>query len=223
MSDRILYLHGFASGPESRKGLAVAEHLARRSAHVERLDLRVPAPDALSVVAMIERAHRAIGGKDDRAILIGSSLGGFVSLQTAARDPRVVGLVLFAPAVGIAKRWRERLGEARWQQWMDSGYLPLPEHAHTGLTGVPSSFGLELEAIDTGIPTLSLPVAIAHGTRDDVVPVEGSRALAQQIPGATLLEVDDGHDLRDSIPALLEIVDQTLYRCSSQISPPFQT
>ena len=35
---RLLYLHGFASGPESRKGVALAERLAGRAA-LERLDL----------------------------------------------------------------------------------------------------------------------------------------------------------------------------------------
>src|SRR4051794_36524174 len=95
---RFLYLHGFASGPHSTKGLAVAAHYQRRGLAVERLDLRVPSFEHLRLSAMIETVRGAIGGERERAVLFGSSLGGLTACRVAERDPRVCALVLMAPA-----------------------------------------------------------------------------------------------------------------------------
>jgi pimeloyl-ACP methyl ester carboxylesterase len=48
-----------------------------------------------------------------------------------------------------------------------------------------------------------LPVTILHGLRDEVVPIELSRAYQQRSPpGVRLLELDDDHPLRGSIDLL---------------------
>ena len=80
---KILYLHGFASGPGSKKGVAVAQRFAARGVEVERLDLRIPSIERLSLGAMIARTRAAIGGERDRAVLIGSSLGGLTAARVA--------------------------------------------------------------------------------------------------------------------------------------------
>jgi hypothetical protein len=48
-------LHGFASGPGSKKGRAVAERFAARGTEVERLDLRVPSLERLSLGRLMRR------------------------------------------------------------------------------------------------------------------------------------------------------------------------
>ena len=54
---RLLYCHGFASGPLSSKGRALAE----RFPELERLDLRVPDRERLRLSAMLEVVHRSLG------------------------------------------------------------------------------------------------------------------------------------------------------------------
>ncbi len=44
---RWLYLHGFASGPGSAKGMRLAKHYAEMGVTVERLDLRRPSMEHL--------------------------------------------------------------------------------------------------------------------------------------------------------------------------------
>ena len=46
---KILYLHGFASSPLSRKGVAFDEYLSARGHQLQRLDLRLPNRDQLRV------------------------------------------------------------------------------------------------------------------------------------------------------------------------------
>src|SRR5690242_716245 len=101
---RILYLHGFASGPGSKKGVAFADHHAVRGIAVDRLNLRVPSFEHLRLSAMIATAQAALGGDRDRAIVVGSSLGGLTAARLAERDPRVIALVLLAPAFQLIDR-----------------------------------------------------------------------------------------------------------------------
>ena len=112
-----LYRHGFASGKDSTKGVAIAAHLAARGLDLERLDLRVPSFEHLRLSAMLDVVGRAIGGPDDRAILLGSSLGGLTAARLAERDARVSALFLLAPAFQLVTRWRARVGEAEWPAW----------------------------------------------------------------------------------------------------------
>ena len=71
---RFLYLHGFASGPQSSKGVAFSEHFARLGAGIERLNLRLPSLERLRLSAGVAAARAAIGDARDRAVLIGSIL-----------------------------------------------------------------------------------------------------------------------------------------------------
>ena len=50
---RFLYLHGFASGPQSNKGLAFGEHFARLRLSIERLNLRLPSLETLRLSFLV--------------------------------------------------------------------------------------------------------------------------------------------------------------------------
>jgi pimeloyl-ACP methyl ester carboxylesterase len=204
---RVLYLHGFASSPESKKAVAVAERLRMRGVAVERLDLRVPSMERLDFGAMLERTREAIGGPEDRAILIGSSLGGLVAARVAEHDRRVVGMVLMAPALHFGARWHERLGEDGWQAWMDSGWLDVHDYATGGSTRIHADFARSVLQHDVGLPYIHPPTLVIHGDADDVVPVTVSRELAAVSPQVRLVVVHDGHDLLAALPQILDSIE----------------
>lgn len=209
-SPRFVYLHGFASSPESRKARAFAEHFAGQGFALDRLDLRVPSMERLSLAAMLDRARAAIGGPDDRALLVGSSLGGLCALRAAQTDARVAAVVVLAPALRIAARWRATLGEAAWAEWRASGWRSVKDHATGGESRVHHAFVEELAALDERlgpVPDVRVPTLIVHGTRDDVVDVAVSRELAAGRRHARLVELDDDHELAASIPRILAEVD----------------
>lgn len=199
---KILYLHGFASGPQSTKGVAFDKQFAARGRSIERLNLRVPSFENLRLSVMIDTVRDAIGGAGDRAILIGSSLGGLTAARVAEGDPRVVGLVLMAPAFQLAARWREMLGPA-WDEWKTTGWREVTDYT----TGLPArvDFGFVEDAatIDVGYPAVTVPTLVLHGAKDDTVPIERSRQFAQGRPNVRLIELDDGHELVASLPRLL--------------------
>jgi hypothetical protein len=206
---RYLYLHGFASGPNSKKGVAFAEHFAARGIAIERLDLRVPSFEHLRLSSMIDEARAAIGGPDERAVVLGSSLGGLTAARLAEQEPRVHALVLLAPAFQLAERWRESLGEA-FEDWRRTGWREVHDYTTGGTARVDFGFVEEAAAIDVGFPEVRVPTLILHGTGDDVVPIGRSREFAKARPNVRLVELDDGHELVASIPALLAETERFL-------------
>lgn len=205
---RYLYLHGFASGPQSTKGVAFEKHYAARGIAIERLDLRVPSFAHLRLSAMIETVRAALGPVDD-AILIGSSLGGLTAARVAEGNPRIRALVLMAPAFGLVDRWREQLGPA-WDEWQRSGWRQVTDYTTGQPAQVDFGFVEEVGRIDRGLPALDCPTLILHGTRDETVPIGRSRELAQQNARVRLVELDDGHELVASLPAILAETDAFL-------------
>src|SRR5262245_34214778 len=157
-SMKILYLHGFASGPMSTKGVAFEKHFAARGVAIERMNLRVPSFEHLRLSAMIDTVRAAIG---DRAILIGSSLGGLTAARVAERDPRVHALILMAPAFQLVARWREQLGPA-WDAWRTHGWREVPDYTTGGTSKIDFGFVEDVEAVDIGYPDARVPTLILH-------------------------------------------------------------
>jgi alpha-beta hydrolase superfamily lysophospholipase len=199
---RWLYLHGFASGPGSRKATTLAAHYAAKGMDLERLDLRRPSLEHLRLSAIIDHVRSRIGEDRDRAVLFGSSLGGLAACRVAAADPRVFALVLLAPAFGLTAGWRARLGEAEWEAWRTRGWLET--HDYTTGQNARVDFGFVEEAArldegDGGHPDVRVPTLIVHGVRDETVSVQRSRAFAAGKRHVRLVEVDDGHELAESL------------------------
>lgn len=210
---RFLYLHGFASGPSSAKGVATAEHYAARGISVERLNLRVPSFEHLRVSAMISHARQAIGGPQDRAVLLGSSLGAYVAARVAEGDPRVCALVLLAPAFRLFERWRKRVGEEAWNAWKQTGWQEVDDYAEKKRARVDFGFVEDARVIDarnSGSPDVRVPTLIVHGARDSTVDIAVSREFAAGKRHVRLVEVDDGHELVASLPLILREADDHL-------------
>jgi pimeloyl-ACP methyl ester carboxylesterase len=207
---RFLYLHGFASGPDSHKARAVAAHYEARGVEVGRLDLRQPSMTHLRLSKMIEHVRGSIGGARDRAVVFGSSLGGLTACRAAEEDARIAALVLLAPAFRMIERWRVRIGEEAWAEWQRSGWLETIDYAKGGMAKVDFGFAEDVGLVDgagEGWPDVRVPVLIVHGAKDDVVSVDLSRDFARGKRHVRLVEVDDGHELAASLPTILAEAD----------------
>jgi pimeloyl-ACP methyl ester carboxylesterase len=197
---KILYLHGFASGPASTKGVAFEKYFAERDIAIKRVNLRVPSFEQLRLSAMIETVLAEL---HDRTILIGSSLGGLVAARVAERDSRVVGLILLAPAFKLVERWRETLGP-EWELWRKRGWREVTDYTTGHPARVDWGFIEDALLIDNGYPNIRVPTLILHGLNDDVVPFESSRAFAIGKDWIDLVELEDGHELVASLDTLLD-------------------
>jgi pimeloyl-ACP methyl ester carboxylesterase len=202
---RFLYLHGFASGPESTKGVAMARHYAEQGIHVERLNLRVPTMEQLRLSAMLDTVRAAMGGPQERVVLIGSSLGGLVASRVAEEDARVCALVLLAPAFRVVEQLHRRMGDGVWAHWQKEGWIETDDFAEKRKVRIHSGFVADAEAVDArtgGWPDVRVPTLIIHGRTDDTCLLRYSRQWAEGKRHVRLVEVDDGHELTASLPRI---------------------
>jgi pimeloyl-ACP methyl ester carboxylesterase len=202
----VVYLHGFASGPGSRKARFFRERLAEAGIETVAPDLARGDFEGLTISGQLQVVKQVVEemAREGPAVLIGSSMGGFLAALYAAQNPRQVErLVLLAPAFGFAARWPAVVGEVGMQEWLSTGRLPVFHYAEgrtmeLGLAMYHDSQRWEAE------PDFRQPALIFHGVNDTVVPVKASRAFAAGHANARLFEMQSDHELTDVLPQIWE-------------------
>lgn len=105
----VLYFHGFASSPASAKITTLRPLLEPHGIELDTPDCNVPSFERLDFEAVVGHAFDCARETPPRA-MVGSSLGALIALAVAKRGV-AVPLVLIAPALGVAERWREKIPE----------------------------------------------------------------------------------------------------------------
>lgn len=191
---RILYLHGFASSPQSRKAQYFRQQFARCGVTLEIPDLSPDGLEKLTVSSQLRILESA--AKGEPVSLIGSSMGGYLAALYASLHPEVETVVMMAPAFEFARRWLERLGPEQASKWKSDGYMEMADYR----TGAMARVGYGL--IEDGLqhpeaPAFSQPALLFHGTRDEVVDYRGSVAYAAANANVRLQLFDAGHELTE--------------------------
>ena len=84
---QVFYLHGFASSPKSSKAQFFNERLEERGIKFHIPDFNQPDFRSLTVSRMLQQLEKRIAAIPPRpVVLIGSSLGGFLAIEAAARQ-----------------------------------------------------------------------------------------------------------------------------------------
>jgi pimeloyl-ACP methyl ester carboxylesterase len=191
---RVLYLHGFASGPQSRKACFFKEQLLREGIMLKTLDLAEGNFHDLTLTSQLRVLEREAAGEP--VALIGSSMGGYLAALYAARHPEVAGLVLLAPAFSFHKRWTEMLGEEALARWKRDGEMMVYHYAANRDMALSYRLMEDAERYEP-YPSFTQPCLILHGTGDTVVPVEYSEKFARQHPNVQLVRLESGHELTE--------------------------
>lgn len=189
---RFLYLHGFASSPQSSKAQAFRSAFDRLG-----VPLEIPALDGgdfehLTISGQLSLIEETLNGEPVR--LIGSSMGGYLAALYAAAHPEVSRLVLLAPAFVFAPRWREKAENRESLEVFHYGDQSM-RRVHYGL--------IEDALRYPPIPDFEQPALIFHGLRDDIVPIGYSREFTANHKNAQLIELESGHELLDVLERIV--------------------
>ena len=191
---RVLYLHGFASGPSSGKAQYFRARFAERGVELEIPNLVEGDFENLTIsgqLAVIERTAR-----DEPVVLMGSSMGGYLAALYASKHTEVTKLVLMAPAFHFPQRWPEELGPEKTRQWRETGRLEVYHYAENRPAYV--GWGLIEDGLKYDpIPHFTQPALIFHGTEDSVVPPAYSEEYAAHHPNVSLRLLKSDHQLTD--------------------------
>lgn len=195
-----IYLHGFASSPESSKAIRIADALRPLGVATHIPDLNRPSFRALTVTRMVEQVRALIDKAGaDPVVLVGSSLGAFVAVHAAAADRRVKGLVLLAPALDFGADEDDRIGAVSIAEWRAAGSCDVFHYAWNRTEPLDFALYEDASRYDAFQAVLPMPVLVFQGRRDTVVDPDTVRRWAEQRPGVTLELLDDDHQLQASI------------------------
>ena len=191
---RIIYLHGFASGPGSRKA-----QVFRARFEEAGVPIAVPALDAgnffgLTISGQYEILAREANGEP--VVLAGSSMGGYLASLYASRHPEVEKLVLMAPAFGFKDRWPAMLGAEKFAEWERTGALEVFHYGDRAPRKVGWQLAEDAKAWEA-VPSFNQPALIFHGRLDETVPLAASEAFAAAHPNVMLEAFDAGHELTE--------------------------
>lgn len=196
----LVYLHGFASGPSSRKAQFFREGFENRGYSV-----RVPALEGddfehMTITSQMALVRQTVDGE---CILMGSSMGGYLAALHASESPQVKAVVLLAPAFYFPDRWEENVGEEIATAWRSTGRREVFHYARQRPEWIGYGLLEDAKKYDPA-PSFNVPGLILHGKLDDVVPVEHSRRYVAEHPNVTLREYVAGHELTEVLPQLWE-------------------
>lgn len=187
----VLYLHGFASSPASKKATYFLGKLGADRMRVP--DLVGEDFFGMTLSRQLEVIDREAGaGPVD---LMGSSMGGYLAALFAAANPaRVRRLVLMAPAFDFANRWAGALGEPAVEAWRETGSMAVFHYGWKRQARVGWQL-FEDSQKHPAFPDVAQPTLVFHGVNDAVVPVELSVEFARRHPQVVLHQVESDHEL----------------------------
>jgi pimeloyl-ACP methyl ester carboxylesterase len=198
----VVYLHGFASSPQSSKAERFGRELKARGVGFSCPDLNEPDFERLTVTRMINDIRRLVEELAERPVaLVGSSLGGFVAVHAAHanRVGAVDRLILLAPALDFGRNREGHLGDTAIEAWRRAGRAEVFHHGY----GMPRTVGFDLyedaARYDAFRLEDTLPTLVFQGLRDDVVPPDMVRRWAEVRSTVEFRPLDDGHQLSTSM------------------------
>ena len=202
---RVLYLHGFASSSKSSKAAFFATRFASHGIDLQIPDFNQPDFSTLTVSRMIGQVCERISERpDDRVVLIGSSLGGFVAINTALQCPdRIDRIVLLAPAVDFDDNRMSTLGDRGVEEWRQTNRLDVFHHGFGRIMPIHYELYADARRYDAMNARLDVPVQVFQGRRDDAVDPATVERWAKARPGVVELHMlDDDHQLHASLESI---------------------
>jgi len=194
-SPTVLYVPGFQGSGHGSKSQALIKHCQMKGIRYVCYDPEGTGESKVENMASLrfqhwfENAQAAIKQcQSDKIVVVGSSMGGWISLKMANENPDVIqALVLLAPAVNFLRpkydNWYKNLATLEQKQEQDDGKLTIMDPSY-GVIPVSKVFveeSVDME-LDTSQPLdITCPVKIIHGVQDDTIPFENSLKVMKMI------------------------------------------
>ncbi len=208
---QVFYLHGFASSPKSSKAQFFAERLNARGVKVTIPDFNQPDFSTLTISRMLQQLEKRVAAlPQGPVVLIGSSLGGFLAVEAAARQVNearhpIVRLVLLAPAVELEwDRWTEIGAHGGIDVWRANGTIEVFHYADDHPRQLKFTFYEDAQRYNAAARRLLQPTLIFQGRHDESVSPSSVERFAKAQPDATLHLLEDGHQLKNSLELMWE-------------------
>ena len=175
----LYYIHGYMSSPNSTKGT-----LFKKKLNAKPIRYRDCEPEDLVISDCLSRIKKEIENDED-AVLIGSSLGGYLAAKTALENKNVKQIILLNPAI-----------------------IPLSVNI-SKINGMPQSILSDIQDESLFKNKISSDIYILIGLQDDVVPIKWPLDFAMS-QNSTLKFFEDDHSFTKNLQKLPQIINKFL-------------
>jgi pimeloyl-ACP methyl ester carboxylesterase len=215
-----IFVHGYTSDRKNSKAKRLSELLPDCGVGLFSIDLsgrgdsdgKFEDTTLTQYIDDVRCSINKISEYTDNIALIGSSLGGIVSLQVASRDKRIKSLVLLSPVpIFPHKSSRPEFQPEGLKKWKERGYT-LTDSGRFGKLKI--NYTYFEDSLKYGnysvYKKINIPSIIIHGDLDESVPIEESKELIKHLKKSKL-SIIKGADHRYSNPANFEeMINETV-------------
>ena len=202
-SPAVIVCHGMLSEKSSPKHRTLCEHLAAIGFLALRFDFSFrgesDAPfEEITFTGEVRDLEAAVtfvrGRTGGRISLVGSSMGGAVSILYTGGYGGIAALVSIAPVADPGKFVDSYFSADARSEWKRKGQIEID--------GLRMNYDFYLDAKRQDLPaalrSIDVPTLVIHGTADEVLPPAGSQAVHALLGGEKGLEFIEGADHRFS-------------------------
>ncbi|MEH2292183.1 YqiA/YcfP family alpha/beta fold hydrolase [Nostoc sp.] len=197
-----IYLHGFASSPNSAKARDISDRFAQIQTKLKIPDLNAGDFSQLTITRQLTQVAAEFNNDSTPVTLIGSSLGGLTAAHLGQQNLQVQRLVLLAPAFGFLSHWLPKLGDEELQRWQQEKYIMVYHYREERSLPLSYDFVTDAAQYQEKLLQRPIPTLIMHGKKDEVIPIEASRDFARwrsppkvSRPWVELVELESDHAL----------------------------
>ncbi len=201
-----IYLHGFASSPNSAKARDISDRFAQIQTKLKIPDLNAGDFSHLTITRQVTQVVAEFPHDSVPVTLIGSSLGGLTAAYLGQKYPQVQRLVLLAPAFGFLFHWLPKLGDEQVLRWQQEKYLQVYHYGEGRELPLSYNFVTDAAQYQEDLLLRPIPTLILHGTKDEVIPIAASCEFAQSRPWVDLVELDSDHGLGNVMEEIWEAI-----------------
>ena len=191
-----VYLHGFASGPSSKKASAFKNKFKELGVSLNTPDLEGGNFENMTLTSQVNIVLDLLDQFQCKKVcLIGSSMGGYIATLVAQRRVEIKATYLMAPGFNFLERWMRSLkldcdDETCWDPKIQIFHYRYDETKYIRTDIFKDAKNWRSLGIKREVPS-----RIVHGTHDEVVPIDESKKFISRRPWCSLKELDSDHGL----------------------------
>jgi uncharacterized protein len=195
MSTQYIYLHGFASSPNSAKAQDISDRFAQIQTTLKIPDLNAGDFSQLTITRQITQVAAEFSNDSTPVTLIGSSLGALTAAHLGQQYLQVQRLVLLAPAFRFLSHWLPKLGDEAVQHWQQEKSIMVYHYGEKRSIPLSYDFVTDATQYQENLLQRPIPTLILHGKKDEVIPIEASRDFACCRSWVDFIELESDHAL----------------------------
>jgi uncharacterized protein len=199
-----LYLHGFASAPQSTKAIYLRDRFHELNQSLLIPDLNQNDFFSLTLTRQIQQCEDILSNHPGDWSIIGSSFGGLTATWLAQHNAAIKQLVLLAPAFYFLHYWERQLSPEQLHRWQQTGSIDVYHYGAQRSLPLSSLFWQDASQYHESDLHRDLPTLIFHGINDDTIPIQSSRQYSQAKSHCELIEMDSDHALTDVMDKIWE-------------------